>query len=122
MPADSAPTAADEIADRSSKVKKAAQEAVADVSEAAQKRLNEAIDLAERNIREAAKRVETAVREGVETLRTRSEPYRENATAQFDEAQKYVVERIRERPVVATFAGLGVGLLIGLLLANRSDR
>ncbi len=35
--------------------------------------------------------------------------------------QRYVVERVKERPVTATLAGLGVGLLLGLLLANRSQ-
>ncbi|HVM98717.1 MAG TPA: hypothetical protein VMT68_00775 [Caulobacteraceae bacterium] len=122
MPADSASTVDEEVNAASSKAKQAAKAAVADATELGQKRLNEAIDIAERNIREAAKRVEAAVRESVETLRTRAEPYRENATAQLDEAQKYVVERIRERPVVATLAGLGAGLLIGLLLANRSEK
>jgi ElaB/YqjD/DUF883 family membrane-anchored ribosome-binding protein len=38
-----------------------------------------------------------------------------------DEAQRYVVERVKERPVTATLAGIGVGLLLGLLLANRSQ-
>jgi ElaB/YqjD/DUF883 family membrane-anchored ribosome-binding protein len=62
------------------------------------------------------------MRDGVDALRTRAEPYRESASQQMDEAQKYVVERIKERPVVATLTGLGVGLLLGLLMANRSDR
>jgi ElaB/YqjD/DUF883 family membrane-anchored ribosome-binding protein len=120
MPADTA-SSVDEIKSATSKVKKAARAAVDDAAEAGHQRLNEAIDLAERNIREAAKRVEKAVREGVESLRTQAEPYRENATQQFDEAQKFVVERIKERPVMATLAGLGVGLLLGLLMARRSD-
>ena len=46
----------------------------------------------------------------------------ERETQQIDEAQKYVVERIKERPVVATLAGLGVGLLLGLMMASRSDK
>jgi ElaB/YqjD/DUF883 family membrane-anchored ribosome-binding protein len=117
MPADTASSVDDEITTASAKAKKAAEAA----TEAGQQRLNEAIDLAERNIREAARRVEKAVREGVATLRSQSEPYRENAQAQLDDAQKFVVERIRERPLVATLAGLGVGLLVGLLLASRSD-
>jgi ElaB/YqjD/DUF883 family membrane-anchored ribosome-binding protein len=29
---------------------------------------------------------------------------------------------VKERPVTATLAGIGVGLLIGLLLAGRGDR
>ena len=44
----------------------------------------------------------------------------DNAGEHFDEAQRYVVARVRERPLTATLAGLGVGLLLGLLLANRS--
>ena len=106
----------------SAKVKKAAKAAVDTAAEGAQARLNEAIDAADRNFREAAKRIEQVMREGVEQLRNRSEPYRESATQQIDEAQKYVVERIKERPVVATLAGLGVGLLLGILMANRSSK
>jgi ElaB/YqjD/DUF883 family membrane-anchored ribosome-binding protein len=113
----------DKAAETSAKVKKAAKEAVDSAAETAQQRLNEAIDAADRNFREAAKRIEQVMREGVEQLRTRAEPYRESASQQIDEAQKYVVERIKERPVVATLAGLGVGLLLGLLMAaNRSDK
>jgi len=37
-----------------------------------------------------------------------------------EEAQRYVMERVKERPMTATLAGLGVGVLIGLLLSNRS--
>jgi ElaB/YqjD/DUF883 family membrane-anchored ribosome-binding protein len=111
----------DELQARTSKVRKAAKAAVASATETGQEKLNEAIDLADRSIRDAAKRIEKAVREGVETIRSQSEPYRESATQQIDEAQKYVVERIKERPVVATLAGLGVGLLLGLLMATRSS-
>src|ERR1700722_6603546 len=103
MPADTVSSAEDELDARTAKMK-------------------EAIEVADKAIRDAAKRIDKAVREGVETLRTQSGPYRENATQQFDEAQKYVVERIKERPVVATLAGLGVGLLLGLLMASRSDK
>ena len=122
MPADTLSSAEDDFAAKTAKAKKAAKAAVASATDVSHEKLNEAIDLAERNIRDAAKRIEKAVREGVETLRTQAEPYRENATQQFDEAQKYVVERIKERPVVATLAGLGVGLLVGLLMASRSDK
>ena len=112
----------DKAAEASAKVRKAAKAAVSDATDAAQARLNEAIDLADRNIREAARRVELALRDGFDQLRERAEPYRDSASQQIDEAQKYVVERIKERPLVATLTGLGVGLLLGLLMANRSDR
>jgi ElaB/YqjD/DUF883 family membrane-anchored ribosome-binding protein len=122
MPADTFSSVEDEVESKTAKAKKAAKAAVASAAESGQDKLNEAIDIADRSIRDAAKRIEKAVREGVETIRTQSEPYRENAGQQFDEAQKYVVERIKERPVVATLAGLGVGLLLGLLMATRSEK
>jgi ElaB/YqjD/DUF883 family membrane-anchored ribosome-binding protein len=112
----------DKAEEASAKVKKAAKAAVDSAAETAQQRLNEAIDLADRNFREAAKRIEQVMREGLEQFRNRAEPYTESAGQQIDEAQKYVVERIKERPVIATLAGLGIGLLLGLLMASRSER
>jgi ElaB/YqjD/DUF883 family membrane-anchored ribosome-binding protein len=122
MPADTLSSAEDELDAKATKMKKAAKAAVANAAETGQEKLNEAVDLADKALRDAAKRIEKAVREGVETIRTQSGPYRDNATQQIDEAQKYVVERIKERPVVATLAGLGVGLLLGLMMASRSDK
>ena len=82
----------------------------------------DAADQAREKRTEAAARTEAAVREGIETLRAQSRAYADNASEQFDVAQRYVVERVKERPVTAAVASLGVGLLIGLLLAGRSDR
>jgi len=69
-------------------------------------------------IRQTAEKV---LKESVETLKAQTRAYTDNAGEHFDEAQRYVVERVKERPVTATLAGLGVGLLLGLLLANRSQ-
>jgi ElaB/YqjD/DUF883 family membrane-anchored ribosome-binding protein len=88
----------------------------------AERSLIEATDHARERLTEAAHRTEAAVREGMETLRAQSRAYTDTAGAQFDEAQRYVVEKVKERPVTATLAGIGVGVLIGLLLASRSDR
>jgi ElaB/YqjD/DUF883 family membrane-anchored ribosome-binding protein len=122
MPADALNSVDDDIAATASKVKKAAKAAVNDAAETGQARLNEAIDAAERGIREAAKRIEKALRDGVVTIRDQAGPYREEAEQRFDEAQKFVVERVKERPLTATLAGLGVGLLLGLLLASRPSK
>jgi len=122
MPADAAINAQAQAENAVQGAKKAAKAAISDAAEASQKNLNEALDSAERVIREAARRMEKVVREGVETLREQADPYRDMAGQQFDEAQKYVVERVKERPVTATLAGLGVGLLLGLLLANRGSK
>ncbi|HZZ89188.1 MAG TPA: hypothetical protein VFE13_12740 [Caulobacteraceae bacterium] len=122
MPADTLSSVEDEVESRSAKARKAAKAAVANAADTGQEKLNEAIEIADRTLRDAARRIEKAVREGVETVRSQSGPYRDNAVQQFDEAQQYVVERIKERPVVATLAGLGVGLLVGLLMASRSEK
>jgi ElaB/YqjD/DUF883 family membrane-anchored ribosome-binding protein len=118
MPADTMTSAANEASAAKNSVKDAAKSAL----ETGQRGMNDAFDHAERSFNEASKRVEKVLREGIETLKQRTEPYRATAGQQFDEAQKYVVERVKERPVTATLAGLGVGLLVGLLLANRNPK
>lgn len=122
MPADTATPAANDSTDAASAAKRAAKAAVASAMESSQKSLNEALDAAERNLNDAAQRVERVLRDGVEQLKAQTQPYRENASQQIDDAQKYVLARVKERPVTATLAGLGVGLLLGLLLANRSGK
>jgi ElaB/YqjD/DUF883 family membrane-anchored ribosome-binding protein len=88
-------------------------------SEQGQKAFREALATAEQTITEAAKRAEKALKEGVETLRAQTKTYRDTAGQQAEEAQRYVLERVKERPVTATLTGLGVGVLLGLLLSNR---
>ena len=102
-----------------------ADQAKADLKSAAkhaERSFIEAADQARDRLTEAAHRTEAAVREGMETLRAQSRAYTDTATAQFDDAQRYVVEKVKERPVTATLAGIGVGVLIGLLLSSRGDR
>ena len=52
-------------------------------------------------------------------LKERSRDYADVAGEHFETAQQYVTDRVQERPLTATFAALGVGVLIGLLLAGR---
>ena len=88
--------------------------------EHAERSFTEAADAARARITEAANKAEKAIHEGIDTLRAQTRAYSDNAGQYIDEAQKYVVERVKERPVTATLAGVGVGLLIGLLLASSS--
>jgi ElaB/YqjD/DUF883 family membrane-anchored ribosome-binding protein len=77
---------------------------------------------AQRSFNEAARRFEKVVSEGLEQVRAQSRTYADNAGQHIDEAQRYVVERVKEKPLVAASAALGVGVLIGLLLASGRNR
>ena len=76
------------------------------------------IDSAKASLSDAARKAERAVQDGIETLRSQSRVYVDAAGERLDTAQRYVVERVKERPVTATLAGVGVGLLLGVLLTS----
>ena len=89
----------------------------------AERSFGEAASAAKANLADAAKRIEQSITQGLETLRAQTRTYTDTAGQQVDEASRYVSERVRERPITATLAGLGVGVLLGLLLAgNRGGR
>jgi len=73
---------------------------------------------AEKRLTALADRTEKTVQEGLETLRARTRVYADTAGESIDEAQKYLTDRVLERPLTATFAALGVGVLIGALLSG----
>jgi ElaB/YqjD/DUF883 family membrane-anchored ribosome-binding protein len=72
----------------------------------------------QRSFADARARIEQAVQDGLEQLRAQSRAYADTAGQQIEQAQQYVTERVRERPLAATGAALGVGVLIGLLLSS----
>ena len=106
MPANSVDRAADET-----------KSAVNSATETASKLSAEA----QRSFAEAAKKFERVVNDGIEQLRAQSRAYADNAGQQIDEASQYMSERVRERPLAATGAALGIGVLIGLLLSAASS-
>jgi ElaB/YqjD/DUF883 family membrane-anchored ribosome-binding protein len=77
---------------------------------------------AEKSLRGLVERLERGLQDVLEIARERSKVYAEGAGEQLETAQKYVTERVQERPLTATAAALGVGLLIGVLLAASSRR
>jgi len=82
-------------------------------------RADKAILEAEKRLTALVERAEKSIQEGLETLRAQTRVYADNAGEHIDEAQKYLTERVVERPLTATFAALGVGIFLGLLLGGR---
>ena len=72
----------------------------------------------ERSLADLARRAERAIQEGLAELKDRSRDYADVAGEQFETAQQYVTDRVQERPIAATLAALGVGVVIGFLLAG----
>ncbi|HEX4181429.1 MAG TPA: hypothetical protein VHY32_11620 [Caulobacteraceae bacterium] len=80
---------------------------------------DKAILEAEKRLTALADKAEKTVQEGLETLRAQTRVYADSAGESIDEAQRYLTEKVIERPLAATFTALGVGVMIGLLLGGR---
>jgi ElaB/YqjD/DUF883 family membrane-anchored ribosome-binding protein len=81
----------------------------------------EAVEAAETRLADAARRAEVAIREGVETLRAQTRAYADTAAERLENAQRVVVEQVREKPVASALTAFGVGLVLGVLLAGRRN-
>jgi ElaB/YqjD/DUF883 family membrane-anchored ribosome-binding protein len=76
----------------------------------------------EKSLRELVERTEKVLQEGFEVLRAQTRTYADTAGEKLDVAQKYVVERVQERPLGSAAAALGLGVLIGFILSSGRDR
>lgn len=74
---------------------------------------------AQRAAKEARAMAEQLLLDGIQALRAQAKAYSDDPGRTVEEAQRFVVERVRERPLTAVLAGLGVGCLLGLLLSGR---
>ena len=68
--------------------------------------------------RQASERARAALGDQVSHWRDRGEEYADAAGEGLETARVFVVERVQERPLTATVAALGVGFLLGALLAG----
>jgi ElaB/YqjD/DUF883 family membrane-anchored ribosome-binding protein len=76
----------------------------------------------ERRIRELARRAEEAVRERAAQFKERAQAYYDDASEHIETAQRYITERVQERPLTTTLAALGVGFVLGVILAGGRRR
>jgi ElaB/YqjD/DUF883 family membrane-anchored ribosome-binding protein len=97
-------------------------EAVNGVADRAQRALNEAMGAAERTITTATRAAERLLKESLDTLRAQTDPYADGAVRYIQDGQRYVADHVKQRPVTFTLAGLGVGLLLGVLLWSSANK
>jgi len=98
---------------------KAGQLTTEDVADAANDTAAKIAADAQKAVADAAKRIEATVQQALEQVRAQSRVYADVAGEQFDEASRVASEQIRARPLAATGAALGIGVLIGMLLASK---
>lgn len=72
----------------------------------------------EKSLREFASKAEQAARESAEELRRQAQEYYEEGRHRLEEAQKILVERVKEKPVESALVTFGVGVIVGLILGG----
>lgn len=75
---------------------------------------NEIIAVAERSFADAARRAERVIKEAIDSFRA-------EAGDRAKGAQRYVLAEVKDKPLAVSLAALGVGILVGLLLASHND-
>jgi ElaB/YqjD/DUF883 family membrane-anchored ribosome-binding protein len=74
---------------------------------------------AERAMTEAAKVAERVIRQGIEAVRAQSNAYSADPAQTVEDTHRFIVERIKKRPVTSALAGVGVGFILGLMVSGR---
>ena len=111
---------ADQFADAADEARQA-RDAVNSATDHGQRALEEALGAAERTIHSATKAAERLLKDSLDALRKETAPYADEAKHHIEDGQRYVAEELKQRPMTFTLAGLGVGVLLGLLLSRRSN-
>ncbi|HYF23592.1 MAG TPA: DUF883 domain-containing protein [Caulobacteraceae bacterium] len=73
----------------------------------------------QQKLRDFALKAEQAARERAAQLREQAQTYYDDASVRLDEAQRYIVERVQEKPIQSTLIAVGAGVFLGLLLGGR---
>jgi ElaB/YqjD/DUF883 family membrane-anchored ribosome-binding protein len=99
-----------------------AQPALEDTVQAAGSAASAKLDATLDELKSQADRAGRAAQDAYDSLRARAQPYVEDAGDRWAVAERYLVDRVQKQPLTTTFAALGVGVLVGLVLAGGRSR
>jgi ElaB/YqjD/DUF883 family membrane-anchored ribosome-binding protein len=99
-----------------------AQPALDDAVQAAGSAASAQLDSTLEELKGHAGRAGRAAQDAYETIRTQAGPYLDDAGDRWAVAERYLVDRVQKQPLTTTFAALGVGVLVGLILAGGRSR
>ena len=71
---------------------------------------------------EFKERAGKVAQETLQTLRTHAGPYVDDAGDRLTTAEKFIIEKVQKQPLTTTLAALGIGVLVGLILAGGRSR
>ncbi len=71
---------------------------------------------------EFKERAGKVAQETLQSLRTHAGPYVDDAGDRLTTAERFIVEKVQKQPLTTTLAALGVGVLVGLILAGGRPR
>lgn len=71
---------------------------------------------------EFKERATQVAQETLDNLRQHAKPYVGDAGEHIATAERYIVDRVQKQPITTTLAVLGVGVLVGLVLAGGRSR
>ena len=99
-----------------------AHPALEDTVQAAGSAASAKLDSTLEELKGHADRASRVAHDAYDTFRSSARPYVDDAGDRWAVAERYLVDRVQKQPLTTTFAALGVGVLVGLILAGGRSR
>ena len=99
-----------------------AHPALEDAVQAASASASAKFDATLEELRSQAGHASRVAQDAYENFRSTARPYVDDAGDRWAVAERYLVDRVQKQPLTTTIAALGVGVLVGLILAGGRSR
>ena len=99
-----------------------AQPALEDAVQTAGSAASAKFDSTLEELKDRANRASRVAQDAYDALRNHAGPYLDDAGDRWAVAERYLVDRVQKQPLTTTFAALGLGVLVGLILAGGRSR